>query len=83
MRRPITSPTSLVQWQSRCRRFCWGGGQSFRLATNNKDLQAAFVFYGTPPNTGADIERIGCPVYGFYAGNDGPGDGDRSEGRRR
>ena len=50
--------------------FCWGGGQSFRLATNNKDLKAAFVFYGTPPNTGADIERIGCPVYGFYGGND-------------
>src|ERR1019366_549322 len=30
--------------------FCWGGGQSFRLATNNKDIKAAFVLYGTPPN---------------------------------
>ena len=31
--------------------FCWGGGQSFRLATNNNDLKAAFVFYGSPPTT--------------------------------
>jgi carboxymethylenebutenolidase len=49
--------------------FCWGGGQSFRFATNNKNLKAAFVFYGTPPE-GDDMARINCPVYGFYAGND-------------
>jgi carboxymethylenebutenolidase len=48
--------------------FCWGGGQSFRYVTDNKDLKAAFVFYGTPP-TGA-IAKINCPVYGFYGGND-------------
>ena len=29
--------------------FCWGGGQSFRYAANNKDLKGAFVFYGSPP----------------------------------
>ena len=29
--------------------FCWGGSQSFRYATNNPHLQAAFVFYGTGP----------------------------------
>lgn len=34
--------------------FCWGGSQSFRFATNNKDLKAAFVFYGTGP----DARRI-------------------------
>ena len=28
--------------------FCWGGSQSFRYATNNKDIKDAFVFYGTP-----------------------------------
>ncbi len=50
--------------------FCWGGGQSFRFATNNKDLKAAFVCYGTGPTDPADIARIACPVYGFYAGND-------------
>jgi carboxymethylenebutenolidase len=50
--------------------FCWGGGQSFRFATNNKNLKAAFVFYGTGPEKEADISRIACPVYGFYGGND-------------
>jgi len=50
--------------------FCWGGGQSFRYATNNKDLKAAFVFYGTGPENPSDIARIAAPVEGFYAGND-------------
>jgi carboxymethylenebutenolidase len=50
--------------------FCWGGGQSFRFATNNKDLKAAFAFYGTGPENGEDIARINCPVYGFYGGSD-------------
>jgi len=49
--------------------FCWGGGQSFRFATNRPDLKAAFVFYGPPP-AAAEIARIKAPVYGFYAGND-------------
>ncbi|HUS34644.1 MAG TPA: dienelactone hydrolase family protein, partial [Verrucomicrobiae bacterium] len=50
--------------------FCWGGGQSFRFATNNKDIKAAMAFYGTGPETDADIKRIHAPVYGFYGGND-------------
>ena len=50
--------------------FCWGGTQSFRFATNNKDVKAAFVFYGTAPNQTNDLARIQCPVQGFYAGND-------------
>jgi len=49
--------------------FCWGGGQTFRFATNRADLAAAFVFYGPPPDKGA-MARIKAPVYGFYAGND-------------
>jgi carboxymethylenebutenolidase len=49
--------------------FCWGGGQSFRFATNRGDLSAAFVFYGVPPEKNA-MARIKAPVYGFYAGND-------------
>jgi carboxymethylenebutenolidase len=48
--------------------FCWGGGQSFRYATNNPNLAAAFVFYGTPPKEG--MARIKAPIYGFYGGND-------------
>jgi carboxymethylenebutenolidase len=49
--------------------FCWGGGQSFRFATNRPDLSAAFVFYGPPPAKDA-MARIKAPVYGFFAGND-------------
>ena len=50
--------------------FCWGGGQTFRFATNRKDIKAAFSFYGPMPDKEADIARINCPVYGFYGGND-------------
>ncbi len=49
--------------------FCWGGGQSFRFATDRPDLAAAFVFYGPPPDKDA-MAHIKAPVYGFYAGND-------------
>ena len=50
--------------------FCWGGSQTFRFATNDKRLKAAFVFYGTAPESEQDLARLPCPVYGFYAGND-------------
>lgn len=55
--------------------YCWGGSQSFRYATNNPKLKAAFVFYGTGPMKEQDMDkealaRIKAPVYGFYAGND-------------
>lgn len=47
--------------------FCWGGTKSFAFAAHRRDLNAAFVFYGTAP---ADVSTITAPVYGFYAGND-------------
>jgi carboxymethylenebutenolidase len=50
--------------------YCWGGTQSFRFATNNPKLKAAFVFYGSAPESKDDLTRIKVPVYGFYAGND-------------
>jgi carboxymethylenebutenolidase len=57
--------------------YCWGGSQSFRYATNNPNIKAAYVFYGSAPMTGSDnaidkaaLARIKAPVYGFYAGND-------------
>lgn len=61
--------------------YCWGGSQSFRYATNNPNVKAAFVFYGSAPSGTAQgqdpwqpdktaLERIKAPVYGFYAGND-------------
>ncbi|HVU37034.1 MAG TPA: dienelactone hydrolase family protein, partial [Opitutales bacterium] len=28
--------------------FCWGGGKAFAFSTVNKDIKAAFVFYGAP-----------------------------------
>jgi carboxymethylenebutenolidase len=48
--------------------FCWGGGQTFRFATDRADIKAAFVFYGVPPKDG--MAKIKCPVYGFYGEND-------------
>jgi carboxymethylenebutenolidase len=50
--------------------FCWGGGQSFRFATNNGSIKAAFVFYGTGPTDEKEIAKITAPVFGFYGGND-------------
>ena len=50
--------------------FCWGGGQTFRFATNNDDIKAAFVFYGSGPDSAEAIEKINAPVYGFYGSND-------------
>jgi carboxymethylenebutenolidase len=50
--------------------FCWGGGQTFRFVTNNKNMKAAFSFYGPMPEKDEDLARIQCPVYGFYGGND-------------
>jgi carboxymethylenebutenolidase len=50
--------------------YCWGGTQSFRYATNNPKLRAAFVFYGSAPETKDELAKIKAPVYGFYAGND-------------
>lgn len=61
--------------------YCWGGSQAFRYATNNPNIKAAFVFYGSAPTmtaAGPDqgkadkaaFARIKAPIYGFYAGND-------------
>src|SRR5438874_12287229 len=36
----------------------------------NPKLKAAYSFYGTAPDEQAKVANIGCPVYGFYAGND-------------
>ena len=56
--------------------YCWGGSQTFRYATNNPNIKAGFVFYGSAPAS-ADgtpdkeaFARIKAPIYGFYASND-------------
>lgn len=49
--------------------FCWGGGQSFRYATNSPDLKAFVVCYGPSPNA-ADMAKIRATGLGVYAEND-------------
>jgi len=49
--------------------FCWGGGQSFAYAAAQPALNAAAVYYGTPPARQA-MANIQAPVMGFYGGND-------------
>jgi carboxymethylenebutenolidase len=50
--------------------FCWGGTEAFRFATNRPTLAAAFVFYGSGPESPDAIAAIKAPVHGFYASND-------------
>lgn len=49
--------------------FCWGGGQTFRYATNNSKLKAAVVCYGPAPDTLA-MPRINARVLGVYGEED-------------
>src|SRR3989454_3600875 len=49
--------------------FCWGGGQSFRYATNAPELKAFVVCYGPAP-TAADMAKIRAKGLGVYAQND-------------
>ena len=49
--------------------FCWGGGMSFAYAAHQPQLDAAVVYYGTPPDE-AGIAKIKAPVLGNYGGDD-------------
>jgi len=51
--------------------FCFGGGQSFELAINNKDIKAAVPYYGTV--SAASLEKFGNSNAAFlvmYGAND-------------
>ena len=50
--------------------FCWGGAQAFRMAATHPNIDAAFVFYGTGPDSKEAVSQIRVPVFGFYGGND-------------
>ena len=50
--------------------FCWGGGWSFQYAALNPKVKAAYSFYGTALGDAAQVAKVACPVYGFYAEND-------------
>ena len=49
--------------------FCWGGGQSFRYATNAPELKAFVVCYGPSPNP-EDMKKIRANGLGVYGEND-------------
>jgi len=49
--------------------FCWGGATSFAYAAHQPKLDAAVVYYGTPPGN-AGLEKVQAPVMGFYGGAD-------------
>jgi carboxymethylenebutenolidase len=50
--------------------FCWGGGNALLLATANRDLKAAVVYYGRSPSPLDLVEKIACPVLGNYGETD-------------
>jgi len=60
--------------------FCWGGSQSFLYASQQPNLNAAVVFYGSAPGSGtndatadsvaAQLTSLKAPVLGMYAGSD-------------
>ena len=49
--------------------YCWGGGISFRYATEQPNLGGAVVYYGVSPDTSA-LARVRAPVLGLYGGDD-------------
>jgi carboxymethylenebutenolidase len=49
--------------------FCWGGTASFAYATTQPALNAAVVYYGTPPPATA-MANIKAAVLGLYGGDD-------------
>ncbi|MFN2571961.1 MAG: dienelactone hydrolase family protein [Gemmatimonadales bacterium] len=49
--------------------FCWGGGESFRYATNVPALKAVVVCYGPSPDTAA-MAKIRATGLGVYGEND-------------
>lgn len=50
--------------------FCWGGTQTFELATTRKGLASASVFYGSAPKDDAALAGISVTVSGFYGESD-------------
>jgi carboxymethylenebutenolidase len=50
--------------------FCWGGGNTLLIATRNKDLAAAVVYYGRNPKNLEDVKNINAAVLGNYGEKD-------------
>ncbi|HLE33187.1 MAG TPA: dienelactone hydrolase family protein [Bacteroidota bacterium] len=49
--------------------FCWGGSCSYSYAVSQPDLNAAVVYYGTSPDSGA-LATVKAPVLGLYGADD-------------
>jgi carboxymethylenebutenolidase len=49
--------------------YCWGGSSSFAYAVAQPALNAAVVYYGTPPDAAA-LASLKAPVLGLYGGDD-------------
>lgn len=49
--------------------FCMGGGLSAVLAANDPKMAGAVIFYGSAPSD-AQIQKIECPVRGYYGSLD-------------
>jgi carboxymethylenebutenolidase len=49
--------------------FCWGGTASFAYAATQPTLNAAVVYYGTPPPPAA-MANVKAAVLGLYGGDD-------------
>jgi carboxymethylenebutenolidase len=50
--------------------FCAGGANCFNLAANSRDLTAAVVFYGSPPNPLSALDNMTAALLGIFAEND-------------
>jgi carboxymethylenebutenolidase len=50
--------------------FCWGGATSFAYAVHQPHLDAAVVYYGTPPQDVSALATVRAPVLGLYGGDD-------------
>ena len=46
--------------------FCWGGGQTYIFATQNKELTATVIYYGPIPKDLDGVKNITGPVLGNY-----------------
>ncbi|MHB9023080.1 MAG: dienelactone hydrolase family protein [Armatimonadota bacterium] len=50
--------------------WCFGGGQSLNLATNDPKLNAAVIYYGQPVTDPLQLKKIKAPVLGHFGATD-------------
>ena len=50
--------------------YCWGGGQTWRIASQSADVKAAVPFYGGGAPPPEELKKIKAAVLGVYGGTD-------------